>query len=306
MIDNKTITSPFIVAVLEEYYDERPENVLIDLGKLPEDHPYRLTVVDALNEDDAYVMTSYGCMQSVHETGHGDAYIAKKGRQTVEGSVTLSESGSNSFIDPYYKDPDDEEDEEGEDASTVSDAALLTAIEREPAPYEAPNPNEPDLATVVADNLSRLFGEKIEPTPFPKGAMQRPQNCGWPWPYRELSNGIQVETQESIKVRSLVDKRAPGGKLVKGKPAMLHLTPSGIFELGDVIENAQEGVHFEVIEGEKIQYADIAARKTINKTMKPTEALARARRELNEHDLQRMMTPEPPKRDMMGLFGDLF
>jgi hypothetical protein len=104
MINNTTLPSPFIVAVLEDYYDEKPHNVLVDISKLPVEHGYRRAVVDALN-DDGYVEVNYDTLQSIEDP----SVAVDKGE--VQGSVTLHESGSHDPYDGYtYPEDWDEED----------------------------------------------------------------------------------------------------------------------------------------------------------------------------------------------------
>jgi bifunctional DNA-binding transcriptional regulator/antitoxin component of YhaV-PrlF toxin-antitoxin module len=169
----------------------------------------------------------------------------------------------------------------------------------------------------VVNGLRRM-GMNVQPTPL-KG-LKRGPDCEWPWPYQRLSNGFELEVQEHLAVRSLVDahgyqhgKRKPP-TIKKGDRVGITVAPFGTITLvkysssqytkwNEIIQDAKEGVHFELIEGEKISLPDIRARKLINKSMKPADALARAKRELDERGLREIMTPSRPEPDLMGMFG---
>jgi hypothetical protein len=106
MLDNENLPSPFVVSVLENYYNERPENNLIDLTALPVDHGYRRAVVDALNGNSC-CKVSYETLQS----SNGVGYIESKSGVTIMGSVTLVEDGSGEEYDGYTIPEDWEWDE---------------------------------------------------------------------------------------------------------------------------------------------------------------------------------------------------
>lgn len=104
MIDNATLPSPFCVSVLENYFNERPHNVVVDISKLPVDHGYRRAVIDALNGK-GYVQVSYDTLGSYSEHSAGVS-----GKVEIEGSVTLTED-SKAEYDGYTVPEDwDEED----------------------------------------------------------------------------------------------------------------------------------------------------------------------------------------------------
>ena len=89
-IDNAKLPSPFVVAVLEDYFNERPINCFVDISKLPPEHGYRRAVIDALN-------TSHKSVQVSYETfGTYDDFAAVKSKKgiTILGDVVLSEDSS--------------------------------------------------------------------------------------------------------------------------------------------------------------------------------------------------------------------
>lgn len=98
-----------IVTVLEDYYDESPQIVTIDLDLLDSDDPYRKACEAALADNRNSVRVSYELMQDFGM----EAVVDPKGK-TIVGSITLSESGSSSFEDPFlpegYFDEDDDDD----------------------------------------------------------------------------------------------------------------------------------------------------------------------------------------------------
>lgn len=162
-----------------------------------------------------------------------------------------------------------------------------------------------------------------------KGGIKRPPSWEIGWVFIRLSNGIELELRERLKVRSRIDVIAQGTKKVRVNRGddlyLVHVTngqlnlvvpdPDGdqakdshdLFTVAemrkddpdwrtyhsfgewDVIERAKEGVHFDVIDGEKVLYPDIALRKELNRHMRPLDALNRAKRELAPADLAKMM-----------------
>jgi hypothetical protein len=85
-----------IVTVTEDYFNERPCNVTVDLDLLSEDDPYRKACEAALKNPRQYVEVSYELMQDF-----GREAVVKPEGQTIVGSITLTESGSSYFEDPF-------------------------------------------------------------------------------------------------------------------------------------------------------------------------------------------------------------
>jgi hypothetical protein len=108
MITNSDIVAPFCVSVLEDYFNERPENVIVDLSKLDADNPYRRAVIDALNNPHQSVQVCYETMQDFG----GEGVVATKKGVTIQGSVTLRELGNSAhdgYLPENYFEEEDEE-----------------------------------------------------------------------------------------------------------------------------------------------------------------------------------------------------
>lgn len=97
-----------IVTVTEDYFNEHPCNVAVDLDILAEDDPYRKACEAALKDPHRIVEVSYELMQDF-----GREAVVDPAGKTIVGSITLTESGSNYFEDPFlpegYLDEDDED-----------------------------------------------------------------------------------------------------------------------------------------------------------------------------------------------------
>lgn len=123
---------------------------------------------------------------------------------------------------------------------------------------------------------------------------RRPASCSWPWPYVELSNGIQLENHEVIAVRCLRDfdgtigakakansriflRHAANGRLALVKRGQGNRIWTGIMSESD---QPTEGVDYSVIPGEKLTLAVKQARDLINKVLTPAEQQTRADREI--------------------------
>ena len=107
MIDNSKLPSPYIITVLENYFNERPVTVHVDISKLPQEHGYRRAVVDALNNEHDSVRVSYETFGTYRDVD--GAGVKPKGA-TIRGSVTLDEDSILEY-DGYTVPEDwDEED----------------------------------------------------------------------------------------------------------------------------------------------------------------------------------------------------
>jgi hypothetical protein len=93
-----------IVVVTEVYYNERPQTFGVDIDALAPDNPYRKAVEHALDNNDEATVT-----YDLFGTRDGGSFDVRGA--TIEGHVTLEESGNQHFVDPFlpedfYEDED--------------------------------------------------------------------------------------------------------------------------------------------------------------------------------------------------------
>lgn len=87
MIDNSQIGESFVVVVTENYFNEPPITIIIDLAKLPLEHGYRRAVIDALNSGENSVRVIYETLGSYLP----EAEIQPNDVVTIQGTVFLVE-----------------------------------------------------------------------------------------------------------------------------------------------------------------------------------------------------------------------
>lgn len=87
MLDNSQIVDSFVVVVTENYFNERPVTIIVDLAKLPLEHGYRRAVIDALNSEQNSTRVIYETLGSYLP----EAEIQPKDVVTIQGTVFLVE-----------------------------------------------------------------------------------------------------------------------------------------------------------------------------------------------------------------------